>query len=143
MREIIYLQAGSLTNHTGTHFWNTQEAYLSAEETEDELVEHARSFRESRTTKVRTIASSTWSARSCPAGRDGIYTKVIDFRPERCDRVLYRRLGMHGLTSVQRTLGTPRTFRFKIHPIPTHLKIFYGTSFIRTITSDAHRTQGW
>ncbi|ORX52832.1 tubulin nucleotide-binding domain-like protein [Hesseltinella vesiculosa] len=29
MREIITLQCGSLANHVGTHFWNTQDAYFS------------------------------------------------------------------------------------------------------------------
>ena len=29
MKEILYIQAGELSNYTGTHFWNTQESYLT------------------------------------------------------------------------------------------------------------------
>ncbi|KAF8890836.1 tubulin domain-containing protein [Gymnopilus junonius] len=32
MKEILYIQAGELSNYTGTHFWNTQESYLQADE---------------------------------------------------------------------------------------------------------------
>ncbi|TFK19554.1 tubulin nucleotide-binding domain-like protein [Coprinopsis marcescibilis] len=32
MREILYIQAGPFSNFVGTHFWNTQEAYLSDED---------------------------------------------------------------------------------------------------------------
>ncbi|KAF7969428.1 hypothetical protein HWV62_27377 [Athelia sp. TMB] len=47
MREILYIQAGPLANYTGTHFWNTQEAYFTYGDDGDEpLVDHAISFRE-------------------------------------------------------------------------------------------------
>ena len=46
MKEIIYIQAGSLANHVGTHFWNTQQCYFSFEEGDEILVEHDISFRE-------------------------------------------------------------------------------------------------
>ncbi|CAA7263931.1 unnamed protein product [Cyclocybe aegerita] len=29
MREVLYIQAGEISNYTGTHFWNTQETYLN------------------------------------------------------------------------------------------------------------------
>ncbi|KAF5378475.1 hypothetical protein D9615_007082 [Tricholomella constricta] len=45
MREIVYVQAGNLSNYTGTHFWNTQEAYL-AEDSADSLYDFDVSFRE-------------------------------------------------------------------------------------------------
>lgn len=37
MREIIYVQAGTLANYTGTHFWNTQETYLFDTTVKDSL----------------------------------------------------------------------------------------------------------
>ncbi|KAG5648222.1 hypothetical protein DXG03_006179 [Asterophora parasitica] len=48
MKEIVYVQAGNLSNYTGTHFWNTQEAYI-AEESEDSLYDFDVSFREGLT----------------------------------------------------------------------------------------------
>ncbi|KAF9462802.1 Misato segment II tubulin-like domain-containing protein [Collybia nuda] len=39
MREIIYVQAGTLANYTGTHFWNTQESYLFDTTIEKSLVD--------------------------------------------------------------------------------------------------------
>ncbi|RDB18272.1 Protein dml-1 [Hypsizygus marmoreus] len=48
MKEIIYVQAGSLANYTGTHFWNTQESYL-AEESADSVHNFDVSFREGLT----------------------------------------------------------------------------------------------
>ncbi|KAF8805003.1 tubulin nucleotide-binding domain-like protein [Phlegmacium glaucopus] len=35
MKEILYIQAGELSNYTGTHFWNTQESYLNLNESPD------------------------------------------------------------------------------------------------------------
>ena len=32
MKEILYIQAGLLSNYTGAHFWNTQESYLASED---------------------------------------------------------------------------------------------------------------
>ncbi|KAI0789218.1 Misato segment II tubulin-like domain-containing protein [Abortiporus biennis] len=51
MREIIYIQAGNVANHIGTHFWNTQESYFTYEEGEDPFVNHDISFREGQTLK--------------------------------------------------------------------------------------------
>ncbi|EIW74910.1 tubulin nucleotide-binding domain-like protein [Coniophora puteana RWD-64-598 SS2] len=59
MREIIYIQAGSFANYTGTHFWNTQESYFTyagddrradseAAEGEEPVVDHAISFKEGK-----------------------------------------------------------------------------------------------
>jgi hypothetical protein len=54
MREIIYLQAGSLSNYTGTHFWNTQESYLTYDEEEISVVDQQVSFEEHLTGQVRS-----------------------------------------------------------------------------------------
>ncbi|KZP14004.1 tubulin nucleotide-binding domain-like protein [Athelia psychrophila] len=48
MREILYIQAGSLANYTGTHFWNTQESYFTyGDEADESLTDNDISFRES------------------------------------------------------------------------------------------------
>ena len=56
MKEILYIQAGSLANYVGTHFWNTEESYFmygSGDDDEEEgLVSNDVSFRESLTYKV-------------------------------------------------------------------------------------------
>ncbi len=52
MKEIIYIQAGKLSNYIGTHFWNTQESYFTYEEGDEPIVEHDISFREGQTLKV-------------------------------------------------------------------------------------------
>lgn len=52
MKEIIYVQAGRLANHIGTHFWNTQESYFTYGEDEEPDVDHDVSFREGLTLKV-------------------------------------------------------------------------------------------
>ena len=47
MKEILYIQAGTLANYIGTHFWNTQEAYFTQDETTQEpIVSHEISFQE-------------------------------------------------------------------------------------------------
>lgn len=46
MREILYIQAGSFANYTGTHFWNTQEEYFTYDDETEPLVNHDISFRE-------------------------------------------------------------------------------------------------
>lgn len=55
MREILYLQAGLFANHTGTHFWNTQESYFTFDDDEDPLTEHDVSFREGLAADVRFL----------------------------------------------------------------------------------------
>ena len=52
MREILYFQAGTLANHIGTHFWDTQESYSTYGEDDEPIVFHDRSFREGLTLKV-------------------------------------------------------------------------------------------
>jgi hypothetical protein len=56
MKEIVYIQAGALANHVGTHFWNTQESYFTYGSEEDDgeepLVSNDVSFREGLTNKV-------------------------------------------------------------------------------------------
>jgi Misato Segment II tubulin-like domain len=50
MKEILYIQAGSLANYVGTHFWNTQENYFTygsdADGEDYSLVSNDVSFRE-------------------------------------------------------------------------------------------------
>ncbi|KAI9465930.1 tubulin nucleotide-binding domain-like protein [Lactarius psammicola] len=46
MKEIIYIQAGNLSNHIGTHFWNAQQSYFTYKEGDEVLVDHDVSFRE-------------------------------------------------------------------------------------------------
>ncbi|ESK86503.1 protein dml1 [Moniliophthora roreri MCA 2997] len=55
MREILYIQAGPLANFAGTHFWNTQEQYLTYSESESFSVEHDVSFREGSDKKGNSI----------------------------------------------------------------------------------------
>ena len=49
MREIIYLQAGNVSNYVGTHFFNTCESYFAYGDGEDVAagqIDHDVSFRE-------------------------------------------------------------------------------------------------
>ena len=46
MKEILYIQAGQLSNYTGTHFWNTQESYFTYGDLEEPLTKNDVSFRE-------------------------------------------------------------------------------------------------
>ncbi|KAL5520438.1 hypothetical protein ACEPAG_9662 [Sanghuangporus baumii] len=46
MKEIIYIQAGNVSNHIGTHFWNSQEDYFTYDNNSEPLVNHDISFRE-------------------------------------------------------------------------------------------------
>ncbi|KAG6817849.1 hypothetical protein H0H87_001681 [Tephrocybe sp. NHM501043] len=58
MREIIYIQAGKLSNYTGTHFWNTQENYL-AEDSGDSIYDFDISFREGLSLTVQPTTDTT------------------------------------------------------------------------------------
>ena len=54
MREILYLQVGTVSNFVGTHFWNEQESYFTyGEDAEEPLVDHDISFREGVSRTVR------------------------------------------------------------------------------------------
>ena len=55
MREIIYIQAGSLSNHIGTHFWNAQQSYFTYSEDEEAVINHDISFREGLSPQVSEI----------------------------------------------------------------------------------------
>ena len=46
MKEIIYVQAGNISNHVGTHFWNAQQSYFAYSGDKEVLVDHDVSFRE-------------------------------------------------------------------------------------------------
>jgi hypothetical protein len=48
MREIIHIQAGSLSNYTGTHYWNTQENYFVYDEDGTSITDYSISFKEGR-----------------------------------------------------------------------------------------------
>ncbi|KAF9225313.1 tubulin nucleotide-binding domain-like protein [Gyrodon lividus] len=48
MREIVYIQAGSLSNYTGTHYWNTQESYFTYDEDHVSIADFSISFKEGR-----------------------------------------------------------------------------------------------
>lgn len=59
MKEIIYIQAGEFSNYTGTHFWNTQEAYFTYEDYEEPLTSYDISFREGISLAVRPFRDLT------------------------------------------------------------------------------------
>jgi hypothetical protein len=46
MKETLYIQAGTLANYIGTHFWNAQECYFTYGDDEEPFVDHDISFRE-------------------------------------------------------------------------------------------------
>jgi hypothetical protein len=58
MKEVLYIQAGTLPNFVGTHFWNTQESYFQYDgdegddETDEPEINHDVSFREGLSPKV-------------------------------------------------------------------------------------------
>lgn len=52
MKEILYIQAGSLANYTGTHYWNTQESYFNYNESDEAVSSQDISFREGVSYKV-------------------------------------------------------------------------------------------
>jgi hypothetical protein len=58
MKEILYIQAGTLPNFVGTHFWNTQESYFQydddqgADGADEPEINHGVSFREGLSSKV-------------------------------------------------------------------------------------------
>ena len=64
MREILYIQAGTLPNFVGTHFWNTQESYFQyegdtdADEVGEPEINHDISFREGLSPKVKLQSES-------------------------------------------------------------------------------------
>lgn len=45
MKEILYIQAGETANYVGSHFWNTQECYLTDED--ESVYDRQISFRDS------------------------------------------------------------------------------------------------
>ncbi|KIK97683.1 hypothetical protein PAXRUDRAFT_135797 [Paxillus rubicundulus Ve08.2h10] len=50
MREIIHIQAGSLPNYAGTHYWNTQESYFTYDDDHVSVADFSISFKEGRDT---------------------------------------------------------------------------------------------
>jgi len=58
MKEILYIQAGTLPNFVGTHFWNAQESYFQYDADEGDVeadepeINHDVSFREGLSPKV-------------------------------------------------------------------------------------------
>ena len=55
MREIIYIQAGPLSNHIGTHFWNAQQSYFTYSDDEEVVINDDISFREGLSPQVSEI----------------------------------------------------------------------------------------
>jgi hypothetical protein len=74
MKEIIYIQAGNISNHVGTHFWNAQQSYFTYREGEEVLVEHDVSFREGISPRVsRSLDVPLWvSGSDVATGRTNI-----------------------------------------------------------------------
>jgi len=64
MKEILYIQAGTLPNFVGTHFWNTQESYFQYDGDEGDdgadepEINHDTSFREGLSPKVWSYLTS-------------------------------------------------------------------------------------
>jgi len=59
MREILYIQAGPVSNYTGTHYWNTQEGYFTYDKSDVPLTDHSISFKEGRDLHVRLTPTVT------------------------------------------------------------------------------------
>ena len=94
MKEILYIQAGTLPNFVGTHFWNTQESYFQydgeadPDETGEPEINHDISFREGLSPKVELQSGSSFVHfskfnESDPLGRSHILSTTPGFRPER------------------------------------------------------------
>ena len=69
MKEILYVQAGTLPNFVGTHFWNTQESYFQydiggadTDETDEPEIDHDISFREGLSPKVGSESGGSLKA---------------------------------------------------------------------------------
>ncbi|KAF7976565.1 hypothetical protein HWV62_6233 [Athelia sp. TMB] len=78
MREILYIQAGPLANYTGTHFWNTQEAYFTYGDDADEpLVDHAISFREAVVGRVCDLALISPLTHRAPGGAPSLAPRQL------------------------------------------------------------------
>lgn len=66
MKEILYIQAGTLPNFVGTHFWNTQESYFqydsneNTDEADEPEINHDVSFREGLSPKVWSYFTSSF-----------------------------------------------------------------------------------
>lgn len=52
MKEIIYIQAGNISNYVGTHFWNAQQSYFTHSGDKEVLFDHDVSFREGVSPRV-------------------------------------------------------------------------------------------
>ena len=52
MKEIIYIQAGNISNYVGTHFWNAQQSYFTYSGDKEVLIDHDVSFREGVSPRV-------------------------------------------------------------------------------------------
>jgi len=69
MREILYFQLGNYSNYIGTHFWNTQEAYLSQQSGDEGPVDDQVSLAERQDPDVRFISMSFLNARAVKGRR--------------------------------------------------------------------------
>jgi hypothetical protein len=84
MKEIIYIQAGNISNYVGTHFWNAQQSYFTYREGEEVLVEHDVSFREGISPRVsRSLDVLLWvSGSDVATGRTNILPATTPIRPK-------------------------------------------------------------
>lgn len=82
MREIIHIQAGSLSNYTGTHYWNTQESYFVYDEDDITITDYNISFKEGRDEHVRPVLH----AATCPSSASP--TPDSQNQPTLCPRLL-------------------------------------------------------
>lgn len=75
MKEIIYIQAGDMSNHVGTHFWNAQQSYFIYSEDKEVLVDHDISFREGISPRVCHSPYVRFTARGLnPVNRESRHT---------------------------------------------------------------------
>jgi hypothetical protein len=65
MKEIIYIQAGNISNHVGTHFWNAQQSYFDYSGDKEVLVDHDVSFREGVSPAVCLLPYVRFTAPGC------------------------------------------------------------------------------
>lgn len=71
MKEIIYIQAGNMSNHVGTHFWNAQQSYFIYGEDKEVVVDNDVSFREGISPRVCHSPYVRFPARGLnPANRE-------------------------------------------------------------------------
>ena len=82
MKEIIYIQAGNMSNYVGTHFWNAQQSYFTYSGDKDILIDHDVSFREGVSPRVCHSCSMKDSQprfKHCSQGEPTYCPRVLQF----------------------------------------------------------------